>query len=63
MKAKITCKKCGLPIHSEVVKRSTSRMVTRDYVHDNYKEAWKVDEKGYAHALHFAVPEDRGWIK
>jgi hypothetical protein len=50
------CEKCRQLIHREIV--------GFDYMwlHDDYKSAWQVDEKGYAHNLHFvkqiSVPEE-----
>lgn len=50
------CKKCGLPIHTEVVwKSGTRKSGGTEWLHDDYVTAWKV-VNGMAQNLHFAVP-------
>lgn len=50
----MNCKKCGLPIHQELVK--TRHVKSHwEWLHDDTNEAWCVID-GYARNLHFAEP-------
>jgi hypothetical protein len=49
------CLKCGLPIHTERI--ISAKAHKTEWLHDDYKTAWQVDEEGHAHNLHFAVWE------
>lgn len=51
------CWKCGKVIHRETILDEEGKVKEFAWMHNNYVEAWQVDEGGRARALHFAEPE------
>ena len=51
---KSICIKCGKPIYSAEVRKGKKQI--KEWLHENYKESWRVDSQGYAENLHFAEP-------
>jgi hypothetical protein len=47
------CLKCGLPAHTEMIRKGKTSEL--EWLHDEYKTAWKVDKAGIAHNLHFVT--------